>query len=227
MKELVKMKFGSHLYHLDTPNSDLDIKGIFLPTLDELLLGDYPNSINHTTGNSKSKNTADDVDYEMYSLPYFISMAISGETISLDMLRCETPLVTSPVWEELVSKRTMFYSKDMSTFVDYVRNQSAKYGIKGSRLSDISRVIAFLKESMDNGAVRLTEVWDDLPTGDYLEKATGFPKSLNGKSQNFYVVNSKNYQETLEIAAVVRLLHKMHDGYGERAKRAEKNDGID
>jgi predicted nucleotidyltransferase len=29
------MKFGSHLYGLNTPTSDVDYKGIFMPTLEQ------------------------------------------------------------------------------------------------------------------------------------------------------------------------------------------------
>jgi predicted nucleotidyltransferase len=39
MRIIVKMKFGAHLYGTATSDSDLDYKGIFLPTKEQLLLG--------------------------------------------------------------------------------------------------------------------------------------------------------------------------------------------
>ena len=39
MHTMVKMVFGSHLYGLDTENSDKDYCGIFVPTAKEIILG--------------------------------------------------------------------------------------------------------------------------------------------------------------------------------------------
>ena len=58
MDLLFKTKFGSHLYGLDTPNSDTDYKGIYMPTLSQLLLGTWPKSIRTSTGTAHTKNTS-------------------------------------------------------------------------------------------------------------------------------------------------------------------------
>ncbi len=71
MHEIVKMKFGSHLYGTATEKSDLDFKGIFLPSNREILLGKIPKSIKYDTGNDHSKNSPEDIDEEIYSLHYF------------------------------------------------------------------------------------------------------------------------------------------------------------
>jgi len=67
----MKTVFGSHLYGLNTKNSDRDIKGIYLPTLNELLLGNYKPYIN-LDSNKKGKNDSSDVDEEYIALPTFI-----------------------------------------------------------------------------------------------------------------------------------------------------------
>lgn len=38
MDLIVKMKFGSHLYGTNTEDSDVDYKGVFLPSKKEILL---------------------------------------------------------------------------------------------------------------------------------------------------------------------------------------------
>jgi predicted nucleotidyltransferase len=38
MKILCKLKYGSHLYGCNTPTSDIDFKGIYLPSLNDYLL---------------------------------------------------------------------------------------------------------------------------------------------------------------------------------------------
>src|SRR5690606_19643354 len=103
--DVVYMKFGSHLYNLNTSSSDVDYKGIFLPTLPELLLGNHPNSIVTSTGGDNSKNTNEDTDVELVSLPRFIKHACDGETYALDMLHCSNPISDSDIWKDLISKR--------------------------------------------------------------------------------------------------------------------------
>ena len=38
MDLIVEMRFGSHLYGTDTATSDLDLKGVYLPSAREILL---------------------------------------------------------------------------------------------------------------------------------------------------------------------------------------------
>ena len=93
MKTIVKIIFGSHLYGTDTPDSDQDFKGIFLPTKEQIFLGKIPKSINENTKKGEGKNTADDVDTEIYSLHYFLKLACEGQTVSLDMLHAPDNMI--------------------------------------------------------------------------------------------------------------------------------------
>ena len=64
MKEkiLFKTKSGSKLYGTDSKSSDLDIKGVFLPDIHDLILNKAPKHYTSTTGNGGMKNNSDDVD---------------------------------------------------------------------------------------------------------------------------------------------------------------------
>jgi len=134
---IMKCLFGSHLYGLQTPSSDKDYKGIYLPERDDLLLGNYAKHYSQSTGDDKSKNTADDIDVEIFSLPYFIELACKGETVAIDMLHANNtlpelisdikPLWT--IWHDIQLKRKMFYTKDMKSYVGYARKQANKYGV--------------------------------------------------------------------------------------------------
>jgi len=220
MTIIARMLFGSHLYGLNTPESDTDYKGIYLPTKAQLLLGTAPKSINNTTGNNDSKNGANDVDEEMYSLSYFIELALKGETVALDLMHSTNPLYSSPEWEFIVENKHRFYTKNLKAFMGYLKRQVAKYSIKGSRLADISRALLFLNFLHEREQFTLLDVWEDLPTGEYLKKV-----EYDGKV--FYEVNAKKYQDTIRVSEVIVLLQKMYDAYGARAKLAEKNDSID
>ena len=233
-RTIVKMVFGSHLYGLATENSDTDYKGIAIPSLKDHLLCRAFKSINESTGKEHEKNTKDDIDSEMYSLLYFVYMASQGETVAMDMLHApESALIeTSDVWEELVSLRDKFYTKNMKAYLGYVKRQAAKYGIKGSKLAEIKEAIEFLKGLCPSDVLGISnapnpllmrEVWDGLYTGEhiYKEETKGVPR------QFFYCVAGKKYQSTLKVSDVRDKLQRIYDGYGERAKAAERNEGID
>ena len=153
MDIIFKCKFGSHLYGTNTENSDMDFKGIFLPTYEQILLGTIPKTeTQNTKVSSTSKNTKDDIDVELYSLPYFLKMTCKGETQAIDMLHCnkESTLITSNIWEDLQSKRSLFYTKNLNALVGYCRQQAAKYGIRSSRLHTMKEVSSFLRNLEQN-----------------------------------------------------------------------------
>ncbi len=68
MHTMVKMVFGSHLYGLDTENSDKDYRGIFVPTAKEIILGSMKEHYDQSTSGQGIKNTKDDIDVNMFSL---------------------------------------------------------------------------------------------------------------------------------------------------------------
>lgn len=225
---IVDMLFGSHLYGLQTENSDKDYKGIYLPPIRNLLLGDYAKSYNYSTGDDKSRNTAEDVDTEIYALPYFVTMACKGETFTLDMLHCTSPERSTWVWSQLINNRQKFYTKDMKSYFGYVRKQAAKYGLRGSRLADIKKAIEFFERVQDK-SLTLSELklLSPFPRGDYLRWTMYKGRGAGSVEQEFYEVNTKKYQTTNTVEYVLEQLTKMWDGYGERAKLAETNEGVD
>lgn len=222
-KTIVKMKFGSHLYGTATPDSDTDYKGIFLPTVRDVLLNRVPKSHNHTTKcDNAEKNCCDDVDTEMYSLHYFIQLALEGQTVALDMLHAtQKHLVeTSPLWNQIVTLRQNFYTKNLKAFIGYARRQASKYGIKGSRLNAADQIIALLKKA--NSSSTLYELWDLLPVEDHLYFVDNNP---NGIPQ--YQVCGKTMQATQKVGYTLAILEKFKTDYGARARQAANNEGID
>ena len=225
MKTIVRMKFGSHLYGLSTPESDTDYKSIYLPELNELLLGTAKKSISSSTGNSKSRNTKDDIDDDYISLNEFIRLACNGETMALDMLHANDVENCGAIWRDLVSKREMFYTTNLNAYMGYVKTQAAKYGIKGSRLAGMREAIDFLKKYVDKGLL-LSDVWDDLPLNDYARKIT-LPKKKGDGVDHFYEVNTKKYQMNNKVDYACERLELMFASYGARALKAERNEGVD
>lgn len=222
MDLLFKTKFGSHLYGLNTPSSDTDYKGIYMPTLSQLLLGTWPKSIRTSTGTAHTKNTSEDIDEEYYALPYFIKLAVEGDTTALDMLHANksSTLVTSPLWEELKSRRKEFYSRDMKALVGYAMQQAAKYGMKGTRLATMQDVLNKSKHLVG----KLRDVVHLLPQNEYCKVVL---EPENAKQQPYYEVCGKKFLLNTQVQDLQFLMQEQLDKYGERARLAQANEGVD
>ena len=221
--KLVFMIFGSQLYGTNTPESDTDYKGVFMPSYREILLNKIPKSINiNTKKGGQTKNTSEDTDTEVYSLHYFIKLACEGQTVALDMLHAPENMIleTSEIWKEIVKNRKLFYTKNLSAFVGYARRQASKYSLKGSRLDAAKKVIDVLNKH-DN-ADKLKSFWDELPVGEHCHML-----GLNMNNVREYQVCGKIIQETVTVEYARNMFQKFYDNYGARAKLAEKNQGID
>ncbi len=219
------MIFGSHLYGTDTPESDTDYKGIFLPTKDEILLGKIPRHFGETTGNDKSKNTKEDTDIELFSLHEFIKLACEGQTVALDMLHAPVDkwIDSTMIWTEIVDNREKFYTKNLKAFVGYARRQAAKYGIKGSRLDAAKDVLDIFEPIKDPTlGYRVEDVWEDLPINEHCHMMEDSP---NGVKQ--YHVCGRALQSRETISHAYGTVEKFYSSYGARAKQASNNMGID
>jgi predicted nucleotidyltransferase len=222
MKIIVKMIFGAHLYGTATPDSDVDYKGIFLPTKEELLLGRLPKSYNYSTGREESRNTKNDIDIELYSFHYFIKLACDGQTVAMDMLHAPENMILqkTKIWDAIVKNKQKFYTKNLRSFIDYARRQASKYGIKGSRINAALKVLEILKK--EDSSKKMREVWSQLPRVEHCYDVAPAP---NGMRQ--YQVCGKSFQESATIGYVIPIVEKFYNDYGRRAKLAAENKNID
>lgn len=229
------MKFGSQLYGTNTPESDTDYKGIFIPTKEQILLQEIPKYIKadtkdkHATG----KNTKDDIDIELYSLSYFIELCLKGETVGIDMLHCnddnivykkKEPVGDYFIWDYIRDYRSKFYTNNLKGFVGYCRKQAAKYGIKGSRISDARKVLRYL-DNFEMSHEKLGDIWSLLPRGEHIHFIIA--KTHGDREEEFYQVCGKKLQKTAKISYCIGILEKFIEQYGYRALLAEKNQGVD
>jgi hypothetical protein len=223
MKTVVRMKFGSHLYGTATPESDVDFKGVFLPTKEQVLLGKIPKHYSFSTRkDAGTRNTKDDVDVEFYSLHYFIKLACDGQTVAMDMLHTPEDLIEekSPVWDVIIGNRHRFYTRNLKSFIDYARRQASKYGIRGSRLNAVRQVLDAVQR--EDPSAKLHEVWDKLPRSEHCFDVEPDPKGLK-----MYQVCGKSFPESAAVGYIIPILRKFYDEYGQRAKLAAENKNID
>ena len=152
MRKIMEIVAGSHLYGTNTPDSDTDVKSIFLPNRREILLQRVPSVIvGKRDKKAGERNTSEDVDTENFSLQKFFEMVCEGQTLALDLLFAPMDKfsICTEDWITIVHNRHRLVTRKSESFVGYCRTQANKYGIKGSRVSVAKKALAVLKEGLD------------------------------------------------------------------------------
>ena len=236
--ELVYLtKFGSHLYGTDTENSDTDYKGIFVPSKEQCYLGSTSSNIDLSSGDNKEKNTKEDVDIALWSIQYFLKLVSKGETNALDLLYSPTnhsmiEYMDLRMCDVFANPDKLFDIKDCKAFVGYAIGQAKKYGIKGSRLGVIKRVYELIDRIIYNEQLDVKDLnghkldaYISIIKRRCYDKSFCFDKEINGVDS--LVIAGKVHQGNISLGDFSRRIEREYRKYGERAKLAEENQGID
>lgn len=227
MRILAKIVHGSHLYHLNGPTSDEDYKAIHLPDIRDCLLL-------RTTRNAQTKEGAADGDdktgvkeNESYALQSFLTLSARAEDVTISMLHApqDKILVDSPTWVYLRGARKRFYTKKMTGSLGYARNMALKYGFRADRMADAEKVLAALKAAEARGAGKVWQIWEELPTGQYLSKTED--DRNNQQDTRVYEVAGKKLQATIAVSYAVEIIEKLVGSYGSRVRAAKEMNGDD
>jgi hypothetical protein len=232
-KTLLRIQHGSHLYGTNTPTSDLDYKGVFLPAGRDILLQRVPKVIDKGTGSQHEKNTSDDVDDQAFPLQKFLQMVTSGDTVGTELLFAPDFAIVEmhPDWEMIRESKHLLLNKQCKGFVGYCQRQAAKYGIKGSRMAACKGIYELLQEALakHGTSVKLVEIADELgefcATHDFAE-IVNIPSQAGRELLHLDVVDRK-VPFTNTIKAAYDIFRKVYDNYGHRTRAAMDNEGID
>lgn len=111
---IFKCLTGSRAYGTDVPESDYDYKGVYIQNKDELSGFNYQPQI----------QIGKDETY--YELRRFLELACSANPTILEMMYTN-PMVSSPVWEELLKHKSKFLTKKcLNSFGGYAVQQIVK-----------------------------------------------------------------------------------------------------
>lgn len=223
--------FGSRLYGTSTGSSDVDIRGLFLPSQGSLCLQRASRSLHYSTGDDESRNSSGDVDIDLWSLQHWLLKLLpSGDTGALDLLFSPSHescvLYRDPIMDDIFSSpQRLLDLTDGQAYTSYAMGQAKKYGIKGSRLGAIKQVHRWLHEMMSGSDARLGDVLEDLVRtcgdGRYCTAETakdgGACLQLCGK---FHMAD-------IRIDELIRRVDQDMERHGTRAAEAELDQGVD
>jgi len=231
---LLITQYGSHLYGTNTPDSDLDYYGLFLPNPKDLLVGKPIKSYRFQTNPGGQRNTRDDVDATFVDVRKVLKNFVKGEINAMDLLFAhrnkDAVIYTHSLYEQVVVPAVesgQLAICDYHGVLGYVWGQVTKYGMKGTRLGEALELKKAL-EGLDPN-VPLAKVMWQLPTGDHVrttlvsltieggELATGVGLEVLGKKLMPY--------ET--VGQALEKVDRWISKYGNRAELARRNEGVD
>lgn len=228
--------FGSVLYGTNSEKSDCDLKGVFVPSVASLVKGTASHHYRFSSGANDSKNSAEDVDVELWSLQKWLNMLAAGDTGALDMLfsvyaKHVKPLVNENFLGEFYSKpSTLFDVTNNKSYVGYAYGQAKKYGLKGSRMGLLKDVREYLEERLvgvDMEHVRAGEYFEELVKKFGHESYCFMKESKNPNEPKMLFLLGKGFCPAIKMAEMVQRLETEFNKYGQRVKEAANNENVD
>jgi RNA repair pathway DNA polymerase beta family len=155
---------GSRLYGTFRADSDYDLRGVFLPSLIDLLDSRQKDALSF----SLQDETLGHCEITLWSFPFWLRLLHSGDTNATDLYFSSTH--PNGVWLEtdelkhFRSKYTAkdFLPKDLKGMRGYVRSQALKYGAKGKHFQAGQFVLdAALKFNKDHPDSKVRAFWSD------------------------------------------------------------------
>lgn len=231
----MRMTFGSHLYGTSTPESDLDVKAVYLPTARDILLQQVRAAVTGQRDKAKGeKNTSADTDFEAYAPAKFLHLLAEGQTVALDMLFAPDSAMLEapdPVWFEIKALAPRLFSRKTTGFVGYCRQQARKYGVKGERLSAVRLALDGLREiegrhganeKLEVAAAEVAALAAAHPLLDVVQLPDGA-----GSLATYFDVAGKKAIFSASIKGARAMAENLYNEFGDRTRAAEANQGVD
>jgi len=234
VRQLVRIKHGSHLYGTNTSTSDQDFKGVHLPSGDAIILQRAQDVINEGVTSKASgtlKNDANAIDSDSYSLQKFLEMLMKGDTVATEILFAPNVAhvgIVDSRWLRVQSVGMDLINRECKGFVGYCVRQAAKYGIKGSRMAAVRAVLDIIGPASLN-VHKLGDIEPELRAFAESQEHASFVniQSQHGVDCWHIDVCDRRMPMNVSINEAYAVYNKVWENYGERARAAMTNEGID
>jgi hypothetical protein len=235
---LFKTMAGSRLYGTQTPASDIDWKEIFLPEIDQLLIGRKPVNVVITTGGDHARNTKDDIDNEYIPIQVFANDFIGGQTYAIELafaaisteFKASQEVYSMEFLEFVHDLTEKFLTSNIKAMLGYAMNQAQIYGIKGTRLATVRKFTDKLHQIIEMNPLareyklELLTQWVEKHTDKYMFMSTYENMDVQRPAISLL---EKLYPCTITIGEAYDRTLMLKDKYGSRAESAEAANGVD
>jgi hypothetical protein len=233
-KTILRIKHGSHLYGTNTPTSDLDYKEVYVPSGRDILLqrakGGTQSGPDKEAG---AKNQAGDVDVQSFAVHKLFDMCSKGDIVGMELIFAPATAVeyAEGPWFDVIIERDIFLSNKVDGYVGYCRQQANKYGIRGSRVAAARAVVELLEPHYHTRPnEKLGVIADELASYTKDVEHTSWEMIKNGNQGTeilHFVCCNRKAPVTVAIKEAYHIYKRVLDEYGDRAKQAEANEGVD
>lgn len=237
--------YGSRLYGTSTPTSDTDLKAIYLPNIDDVLLGKRMSSTKARFDANNVKITDDSlpmpangVEIEFIPFQTFVRDFVQGQTYAVEvafaiMTAGLEALDPQSIFEyrmvvEMLSK---FTNAEVYSMVSFAQKQTFDYVRRGERLNHLEAVEAALAKAMkhfeEKEMPRLDSRIGASQVLDVVAVETGLKTSVsvnNNKSQRTLELNGRSYLESTRLDHILEQVRKQIRKFGVRAQAAAEAD---
>jgi len=146
--KILEIYVGSHLYGTNTPDSDIDLNGIFVAPKEFYLGLKTVNEVDLSTVSKKEngRNDKDAVDRKFYELRKFINLAARNNPNIVEQLfvNNENIMYGNSLGYKLLENRYIFpYKGCYDSFIGYSISQKKKMIIKKDNMNDIILALEF------------------------------------------------------------------------------------
>lgn len=223
-KLLFLIKAGSHFFDLNSPNSDSDFRGIYMPSEKEFYEGEPRRRFweRKTLEGNKTgvKNTKDDVDFYLFSYTFFLDLLKRGDFNCMEMLHApqDKILINSPEMTALMAFRKNILVNDISAFLGFIKKEYRRYGVNINHYKIQEDLANFLRKYPVH--TRLRDIWEDIKEYAKEDSQIIFTTSLTGNNNRVPTVKiaQRFYQNTVTTDYVVSAIDTRLKRYGHRQK---------
>jgi predicted nucleotidyltransferase len=223
-KLLFLVKAGSHFFDLNSPNSDTDYRGIYMPSKQEFYEGEGRRRFwerKTTPGNRTGvRNSKDDVDFYLFSYTFFLELLGRGDFNCLELLHApqDKIIIDSPEMQYLTSIRKNLIVNDISAFLGFIKKEYKRYGVNIHHYEAQQNFYDFLIKF--NPHTRLKDIWGEIKEYAKNDNQIVFTESFTGKKEMVPTLKlaQRLYQNTVRVDYVTKALKQRFDTYGHRQK---------
>ena len=220
---------GSLLHGTANKESDVDIKGVFIPSYTDLMLK-KKTTFRYTTGDKRFSNDSEDFDLDLYDIRDFFDNLGKNDITAVDLFFSlfskEAVLYKTEKSEFIKTIKAELLTKRSKSFLGFALKQVTVYTKKAERLEELRKLKSFFEkyEFGTNLEMRnALEYFFKEQNYKFLKKVV-FQKK--GKEEVFFEILGRRFSQSLKPARFYKELVRIEREFGDRVLDAAKNNNL-